>query len=156
MTCAAGFIVGSYSPDRIRFRYLFSMTSVNSGVWATWLFCVRWVRLMLPHTKSSNRITLRVLPPALWAMVVTLLVLRSMNLGFPDHDEHQFVASATLLARHGLLPYRDYPYFHVPYLVFVDAGLFRITPYLLLAAQFFSALSVCEQRSAFYISTRAS
>jgi len=36
-----------------------------------------------------------------------------------DHDEHQFVASAALWARDGLLPYRDYPHFHMPYLVFV-------------------------------------
>ena len=36
-----------------------------------------------------------------------------------DHDEHQFVASGVLLARHGLLPYRDYPYFHLPNLVYL-------------------------------------
>src|SRR3982751_2501664 len=35
-----------------------------------------------------------------------------------DHDEHQFIASAALLARRGLLPYRDYPYFHMPHMVF--------------------------------------
>src|SRR5436853_6215645 len=51
-----------------------------------------------------------------------------------DHDEHQFVASGALLARHGLLPYRDYPYFHVPYLVFIYAAIFSATDHLLLAA----------------------
>jgi hypothetical protein len=55
-----------------------------------------------------------------------------------DHDEHQFVAGAALLAWHGELPYRDYPYFHTPGLVFVDALLFRFTDHLLLAARLVS------------------
>jgi 4-amino-4-deoxy-L-arabinose transferase-like glycosyltransferase len=44
-----------------------------------------------------------------------------------SHDEDQFIASAWLTAEEGLLPYRDYTYFHAPYLVFVYAGLFRLT-----------------------------
>jgi hypothetical protein len=55
-----------------------------------------------------------------------------------DHDEHQFVASGVLLARHGLLPYRDYPYFHVPNLVFVYAALDKFTSHLLTAARLFN------------------
>src|SRR5690349_6190270 len=47
-----------------------------------------------------------------------------------DHDEHQFIASATLLARRGLLPYRDYPYFHMPHMVFIYAALFRFSDHL--------------------------
>lgn len=58
-----------------------------------------------------------------------------------NHDEHQFVASAALLARNGLLPYRDFPYFHVPLLTFIYAFLFQFTPYLLLAARAFSVVS---------------
>ncbi len=59
-----------------------------------------------------------------------------------DHDEHQFVASAALLARRGLLPYRDYPYLHTPYLVFFDAAVFRLegsSARLLLTARLLSA-----------------
>ena len=56
-----------------------------------------------------------------------------------DHDEHQFVASGVLLARRGLLPYRDYPYFHTPYLVLAYGVLFRCTAYLLLSARALSA-----------------
>ena len=63
-----------------------------------------------------------------------------------DHDEHQFVASASLLARDGLLPYRDYPYFHMPYLVFGDAMLFRLAgrgaPLLLIARLVSAACAV--------------
>jgi hypothetical protein len=34
-----------------------------------------------------------------------------------NHDEDQFIASVRLLLDDGLLPYRDYPYFHTPYLI---------------------------------------
>jgi hypothetical protein len=36
-----------------------------------------------------------------------------------NHDEHQFIAPGALLAREGLLPYRDYPLFHFPNLALV-------------------------------------
>jgi hypothetical protein len=60
-----------------------------------------------------------------------------------DHDEHQFVAGATLLARRGLSPYRDYPYLHMPYGIFANAALFRLaapSAGLLLAARLLSAV----------------
>src|SRR5262249_7881535 len=62
--------------------------------------------------------------------VLTLGMQRELS-----HDEHQFIASGALLARKGLLPYRDYPYFHMPGLTLLYAGVFRLTPYLLLAAR---------------------
>jgi hypothetical protein len=68
-----------------------------------------------------------------------LVVLVAIALSRPLHvDEHQFVASGALLAREGLLPYRDYPYFHTPYLAFVYALLFQASDYLLLSARLFS------------------
>jgi 4-amino-4-deoxy-L-arabinose transferase-like glycosyltransferase len=58
-----------------------------------------------------------------------------------NHDEDQFIASARLLLDEGLLPYRDYPYFHTPYLIFVYALLFKMTgSENLLAARLFSAV----------------
>lgn len=66
-------------------------------------------------------------------------LLLSHSMAAPlDHDEHQFVAAGALLARRSLLPYRDFPYFHTPNLVFVYAGLFRRTHYLLLGARLVS------------------
>ena len=63
-----------------------------------------------------------------------------------NHDEDQFITSARLLLDEGLLPYRDYPYFHTPYLVFVYALLFALTgSYNLLAARLFSV--VCATAS---------
>ena len=55
-----------------------------------------------------------------------------------SHDEHQHIAAGALVAREGLLPYRDFPHLHTPYLAFVYALLFRITDHLLLAARLFS------------------
>jgi MFS family permease len=57
-----------------------------------------------------------------------------------NHDEHQFVAPGALLARQGLLPYRDYPCFHMPNQLLAFALLFKVTDHLLLAARAFSAL----------------
>jgi hypothetical protein len=56
--------------------------------------------------------------------VLLLLVVGAVLAGVAlprevDHDEHQFVASGVVLARLGLLPYRDYPYFHLPNLVYL-------------------------------------
>jgi hypothetical protein len=45
----------------------------------------------------------------LFALLFGLNMRRGLN-----HDEHQFVGSAVLLARDGLLPYADFAYFHVP------------------------------------------
>jgi hypothetical protein len=44
----------------------------------------------------------------LFALLFGLNMRRGLN-----HDEHQFVGSAVLLARAGLLPYADFAYFHV-------------------------------------------
>ena len=55
-------------------------------------------------------------------------------------DENQFVASGKLLEAEGLLPYRDYPYFHMPNLIFVYALIDRVTDFNLLGARSFSAL----------------
>ena len=57
-----------------------------------------------------------------------------------SHDENQFVASAYLFSSKGLLPYLDYPYFHMPNLIFIYAGLFKVFGYPLLVARSVSAL----------------
>jgi hypothetical protein len=57
-----------------------------------------------------------------------------------NHDEHQFVAPSVLLLREGLLPYRDYPFFHTPNLVFVFAPLFAATSRLLFVARLLNVL----------------
>src|SRR4030042_607708 len=86
-------------------------------------------------------------------LLVVCLFLFTLALNFSrsvradyNHDEDQFIASARLLLDEGLLPYRDYPYFHTPYLVFIYALLFALTgSYNLLTARLFSA--VCATAS---------
>ena len=91
-----------------------------------------------PNLSNGNRNS----PPLPWWAAASLagiafgVVLFAMSMSkHLDHDEHQFVAPGALLARAGLLPYRDYPYFHVPYLLFLYAALDRVTSHLLLAAR---------------------
>jgi hypothetical protein len=68
------------------------------------------------------------------AIVATAVALRA--LGQPlDHDEHQFVASAALIARDGLVPYRDFAYFHLPYQSYLFAIPFQWSEYLLATAR---------------------
>ena len=79
--------------------------------------------------------------PLAFALAVLLLLILSTVLAgvaLPreiDHDEHQFVASGILLARQGLLPYRDYPYFHVPNLVYLYGLIDLLAASPLLAAR---------------------
>lgn len=73
-------------------------------------------------------------------LVVLLWLLARAMARELNHDEHQFVAPPVLLLREGLLPYRDYPFFHTPNLVFVFAPLLAATSRLLLAARLFNVL----------------
>src|SRR3990172_8997868 len=73
----------------------------------------------------------------IWSLFVGSFLLiwsRAMQRGY-NRDENQFVASGELLAEHALLPYRDYPYFHMPNLVFVYALVDKVSDYSLLAAR---------------------
>ncbi len=81
--------------------------------------------------------------PVLWAVLAAavFLLLFGRAVSRPlDLDEHQFVAPPLLLAHQGLLPYRDYPYFHMPNLVGLYAALFGLTAWPLLAARTLSVL----------------
>jgi 4-amino-4-deoxy-L-arabinose transferase-like glycosyltransferase len=72
-------------------------------------------------------------------LVLVFQIARSMSRDF-DLDEHQFVAPPALLLQQGALPYQDYPYFHMPCLVYLYAALIGWAPYKLLAARTVSAL----------------
>ncbi|MEA3188415.1 MAG: hypothetical protein QOD99_2245 [Chthoniobacter sp.] len=76
---------------------------------------------------------------AVVALVLVLCFSKAMFLGL-NHDENQFIAPAVLLARPGLLPYRDYPSFHVPNLTFVYALLAQCFSAPFLAARIFCTL----------------
>src|ERR1700694_2732303 len=73
----------------------------------------------------------------LFGFMAAVLIGNAMTSGL-NRDEHQFVAAGALLARDGWLPFRDYPYLHLPMLVFVYGAIFKATDYLLLAARGFN------------------
>src|SRR5437879_13053621 len=75
-------------------------------------------------------------------LILSRIVAADLN-----HDENQFIVPGALFLDHGLLPYKDYPFFHVPLLTFVYAALYKISSYKMLAARLFggacSVLVVC-------------
>ena len=81
----------------------------------------------------------------LFGLLLMLLLGVNMRRGL-NHDEHQFVAGATLLAREALLPYADFAYFHVPLLSLAYAIIYQVSQELLLSARlvsvFFSWLTL--------------
>lgn len=72
-------------------------------------------------------------------VVLILMFGRSMMRTF-DMDEHQFVAPSVFLTEAGLLPYRNYPYFHMPHLVYIHAAASVWVAHKLLAARTVSVL----------------
>ncbi|MBI5946083.1 MAG: hypothetical protein HY864_17110 [Chloroflexi bacterium] len=86
---------------------------------------------------SSN---LDIIAIILFGIFAFLLITNRAMLLEDNHDEHQFLASGYLLATKGLLPYRDYAYFHMPNLIFAYALIERLTTFRLLGARLFSAL----------------
>lgn len=89
----------------------------------------------------------RAIPLWLWfgaglflAFLFVPLFLYNMHQGL-NHDEHQFVVSGWLWATEHLLPYRDYPYFHFPYLSFLNAALFAMASNYLLTARLASQMA---------------
>jgi hypothetical protein len=86
----------------------------------------------------------------LFVVVFSLSFSRAIRAG-SNHDEHQFIASAELIADEGLLPYRDYPYFHLPNLALVYGLLYSFTEYKLLAARLISAICVTAAAGLLYL-----
>lgn len=81
----------------------------------------------------------RCLVAAFTLALLALMFGRSMMRPF-DMDEHQFVAPSQFLNETGALPYRDYPYFHMPHLIYIHAAAMKWVPYKLLAARTVSVL----------------
>ncbi len=90
---------------------------------------------------GEKRRWLGILIPALLILVVGwLLLVRGMQRDL-NHDEHQFLAPGVLLSREGLLPFRDYPLFHLPNLVFAYAALDKLTGWPVFSAKLLSILA---------------
>src|SRR5437899_439564 len=77
------------------------------------------------------------LSAALLTFAFVSLFAASMNAEL-IRDENMFVALGALLSRTSLLPYRDFPYIHAPYLGVVFALVAQISDRLLLSARIVS------------------
>lgn len=87
----------------------------------------------------------RRVPPPLWFLLLltglsAFFALSQVALQPFSHDEHQFVAGADLVMR-GLLPYRSFPFHHVPNQIYMQGLLGEVVPGKLLAARLLSGLS---------------
>jgi hypothetical protein len=80
------------------------------------------------------------LAAAVFLLVGGLLFLSAMDRDL-NHDEQQFIAPGVLISREGLLPYRDFPMFHLPNLAFIYAGLDRLTHQPVFSAKVLNALA---------------
>lgn len=76
----------------------------------------------------------RIAAAAILGLLLVAMFARGMGVRL-NHDEQQFVAAGRILQQHGLLPYRDFPFFHTPLLVWIDAAIDSHTDYLLLAGR---------------------
>jgi 4-amino-4-deoxy-L-arabinose transferase-like glycosyltransferase len=92
-----------------------------------------------PGENKARSVCVNVAVVLFFLFVLALMIGRVMPRE-PSRDEEQFISAGALLLRDRLLPYIDYPYFHVPNLAFVYAGLFAISDRLLLAARAFNVL----------------
>ena len=85
-----------------------------------------------------NKKILTVLLTIFFVFVLFLILGNSLTHEI-NRDQNQFVASGEQLSQNGLLPYRDYPYFHPPLGVLIYGALFKFTNYPLLTATIFTA-----------------
>ncbi|MHC4359168.1 MAG: hypothetical protein ACYSTQ_10270, partial [Planctomycetota bacterium] len=86
-------------------------------------------KVSLSRIDGPRRILVYFMIGIFFTAVFVLLFSLSMQKGLA-HDEDQFIASGALLAKELILPYKDYPYFHMPNLVFVYGMLFKYSDYM--------------------------
>jgi hypothetical protein len=84
---------------------------------------------------KSFRLIARIL---FYILNLFIYLSRAVHWGF-SHDENQFIAAGQLLADHGLLPYINYPYTHMPYGAFFYAITAIVSPYDYLAGRILNA-----------------
>jgi 4-amino-4-deoxy-L-arabinose transferase-like glycosyltransferase len=62
----------------------------------------------------------------LLALVALVLIFGKGIASSLNHDEEQFVGPAAMVAQHGMLPYRDFPLFHMPNVTFAYALFYKL------------------------------
>jgi hypothetical protein len=82
-----------------------------------------------------------------WLIAIVLVLVagvattyRGLGRGL-NHDENQFLSPGMLLSHEGLMPYRDYPLFHMPNLIYAYAAMDHMFEDPIRAAKMVSAIS---------------
>ena len=84
--------------------------------------------------------SIKLIVQTLFYLVVLALLLSHAVTGGFSHDENQFIAAGQMLAYHGLIPYLNYPYTHMPYAVAFYALTAAVSNYDFLAGRIFTAV----------------
>jgi hypothetical protein len=108
----------------------------------------------LPPRREKMPVALVLVGGLICAVFLVLIWSKAMSHGI-SHDEHQFIAPAVLLANEGLLPYRDFPIFHMPNLVLIYAVFALFTDYYLLSATAFGAICAWIMVCVLFVRTAA-
>lgn len=91
------------------------------------------------------------------ALVASVLFAISFSLAVSKGqflDEHQYIAAGALVARESLFPYKDYPFFHMPYLPFIYGGIFLFSDHLLFSARLVSVFCAATAGTAIFCVAR--
>lgn len=76
----------------------------------------------------------------LYLLVLAFFISKAAVANF-SHDENQFIAPGQLLVDHGLLPYVNYPYTHMPYATIFYGLTAAVTDYDFLAGRLLNAIA---------------
>ncbi len=91
-------------------------------------------------------------------IVVAYIAIATFRLSVTSpysYDEDQFFAGPSEVARYGLHPYRDFPYFHMPNLVYAYAPLFLFSHYPFLLARLLSGFFAIGVSIAVFLVSRS-
>ncbi len=82
----------------------------------------------------------RLLQILFYLFILAIILSRAVSSGI-NHDENQFITPGQLLIEQGLLPYRDYPYTHMPYAIPFYALAASVSQFDYLAARLLGVLT---------------
>lgn len=86
------------------------------------------------------KIIRKIVAAVFYLLVLGLLISRTVAQVI-SHDENQFIAAGQMLADHGWVPYRDYPYAHMPYAVALYGLTAKLSAYDYLSARLLGVVS---------------
>ncbi len=109
----------------------------------------------MPATLPKPKKILVVVTAVIVVVAASVLLLDRSVSSPVSHDEHEFVAGAEMVRLNGAMPYRDFPLFHTPNLVYLYSALFALGRHLLLIARLVSVACAAGLLAALFAATYA-